>query len=47
MNKPLISLINKKIEQLERYNEITSRMIYEDIEGVGELIEPSGHYHIT
>jgi|ADurb_Total_1113_FD_contig_71_383975_length_1258_multi_2_in_0_out_0_3 hypothetical protein len=39
MNKPLISLINKKIEQLERYNEITSRMIYEDIEGVGELIE--------
>jgi hypothetical protein len=39
MNKPLIGLINKKIEQLERYNEITSRMIYEDIEGVGELIE--------
>lgn len=39
MNKPLISLVNKKIEQLERYSEITSRMIYEDIEGVGDLIE--------
>ena len=39
MNRPLISLVNKKIEQLERYNEITSRMIYEDVEGVGELID--------
>ena len=38
-NKPLISLVDKKIREMERYSEITNRMLYEDIDGVGELIE--------
>ncbi len=39
MDKILIDLIDKKINQLEHFNEITSQMLYEDIDGVGELIE--------
>lgn len=39
MTKKLINLIDKKIEQLERFNEITSQILYEDIDGVGQLIE--------
>lgn len=39
MNKPLLSLIDGKIEQLERYGQITSQMVYEDIDSFDELIE--------
>ncbi len=39
MDPRLLGLVDKKIEQLRHYNEITSRIIYEDIDGVGELIE--------
>ena len=39
MNSKLLQLADKKIEQMQHYNEITSRMIYEDIDGVGELID--------
>ncbi len=39
MNQPLIGLVDKKIRQLQRYNQITSQMIYEDIDGVGDLID--------
>ena len=39
MNPKLLGLVEKKIEQLRHYNEITSRIIYEDIDGVGELID--------
>lgn len=39
MNKPLIGLVDRKIQEMERYKEITNRMIYEDIDGVEELIE--------
>ena len=39
MDPRLLELTDKKIEQLRHYNEITSRIIYEDIDGVGELIE--------
>lgn len=38
-SKPLLGLVDKKIREMERYNEITNRMIYEDIDGVDELIE--------
>lgn len=39
MDPKLLGLVDKKIEQLRHYNDITSRIIYEDIDGVGELIE--------
>ncbi len=39
MENTLLSLADKKIEQMERYNEITSKLIYEDIDGVGELLD--------
>lgn len=39
MDDKLLSLADKKIGQMEHFNEITSKMIYEDIDGVGELIE--------
>lgn len=38
MNPRLLDLVDKKIEQLRHYNDITSQIIYEDIDGVGELI---------
>ena len=38
-NKPLLNLVDRKIREMERYSEITNRMLYEDIDGVGELIE--------
>lgn len=38
-SKPLLSLVNRRIQEMERYNEITNRMVYEDIDGVEELIE--------
>lgn len=38
-NKPLLNLVNRKLREMERYSEITNRMLYEDIDGVGELIE--------
>lgn len=37
-NKPLIDLMDRKIHEMERYSEITNRMLYEDIDGVGELL---------
>ncbi len=37
-NKPLLNLVDKKIREMERYSEITNRMLYEDVDGVGELI---------
>ena len=39
MDNKLLSLADKKIEQMEHFNDITSKIIYEDIDGVGELIE--------
>ena len=38
-NKPLLKLVDRKISEMERYSEITNRMLYEDIDGVGELLE--------
>ena len=38
MDEKLLNLADKKIEQMQRYNDITSQIIYEDIDGVGELI---------
>ncbi|MBQ7783278.1 MAG: hypothetical protein IJ368_04840 [Oscillospiraceae bacterium] len=38
MDPRLLKLVDKKIEQLRHYNEITSQIIYEDVDGVGELI---------
>ncbi len=38
-NKPLLNLMDRKLREMERYSEITNRMLYEDIDGVGELIE--------
>ncbi len=35
----ILDLVDSKIQQMERYSEITNRMLYEDIDGVGELIE--------
>lgn len=37
-NKPLLNLVDRKINEMERYSEITNRMLYEDIDGVGELL---------
>ncbi|MDE5576480.1 MAG: hypothetical protein K2J11_03725 [Oscillospiraceae bacterium] len=37
-NKPLLNLVDRKIHEMERYSEITNRMLYEDIDGVGELL---------
>lgn len=37
-NRPLLNLVDRKIREMERYSEITNRMLYEDIDGVGELI---------
>ncbi|MCM1522982.1 MAG: hypothetical protein NC120_00850 [Ruminococcus sp.] len=39
MDSRLLKLVDQKIEQLKHYNEITSQIIYEDIDGVGELIQ--------
>ena len=39
MDEKLLNLADKKIEQMQRYNDITSQIIYEDIDGVGELID--------
>lgn len=39
MDDKLLSLADKKIEQMEHFNDITSKIIYEDIDGVGELVE--------
>ena len=38
MNR-IFDLVDQKVQQMERYSEITNRMLYEDIDGVGELIE--------
>ncbi len=38
MNR-IFDLVDQKAQQMERYSEITNRMLYEDIDGVGELIE--------
>lgn len=38
-DRPLLNLVDRKIREMERYSEITNRMLYEDIDGVGELIE--------
>ena len=38
MNR-IFDLVDKKVQQMERYSEITNRMLYEDIDGVGELID--------
>lgn len=39
MNKALINLVDRKIQEMERYKEITNQMIYEDIDGVEELMD--------
>lgn len=39
MNRPIIDLMDDKISQLERYNEVTTQIISEDIDSVGDLIE--------
>ncbi len=39
MNRPIIDLMDDKISQLERYNEVTSQIISEDIDSVADLIE--------
>lgn len=39
MNKPLIGLVDRKIQEMERYKEITNQMVYEDIDGVEELMD--------
>ena len=38
-NKPLLNLVDRKIQEMERYSEITNQMLYEDIDGVGEIID--------
>ncbi|MCH5192570.1 MAG: hypothetical protein J1F11_01310 [Oscillospiraceae bacterium] len=38
-SRPLLKLIDRKIQEMERYSEITNQMLYEDIDGVGELID--------
>ncbi|MBQ8826373.1 MAG: hypothetical protein IJ007_04720 [Oscillospiraceae bacterium] len=38
MNKPIIDLMDDKISQLERYNEVTAQIISEDLDSVGDLI---------
>lgn len=37
-SNPLLNLVDRKIHEMERYSEITNRMLYEDIDGVGELL---------
>lgn len=39
MDEKLLRLADEKIEQMRHYNEITSRMIYEGVDGMGELID--------
>lgn len=39
LNRPIIDLIDDKIRQLERYNEITEQMMTEDIDSFGNLLE--------
>ncbi len=39
MSKPIIDLMDDKIKQLERYNEVTTQIISEDIDSVGELLD--------
>ena len=39
MDKKLTELLDKRIEQAERYHEISSKMIYEDIDGVTEMLD--------
>lgn len=39
MNKSLIGLVDRKIQEMERYKEITNQMVYEDIDGVEELMD--------
>ena len=39
MDPRILELVDKKIEQMRHFNDITSRIIYEDIDGVEELIE--------
>ncbi len=38
LNRPIIDLMDDKIRQLERYNEVTEKIIYEDLDTVGDLI---------
>lgn len=38
-SKPLLNLVDRKIQEMERYSEITNQMLYEDIDGVGDLID--------
>jgi predicted nucleic acid-binding Zn-ribbon protein len=35
----LVALIDKKIAQLERFNEITALMLYEDVDGMEHLLD--------
>lgn len=37
-SRPLLNLIDRKINEMERYKEITNQMIYEDIDGAEELM---------
>jgi len=39
MAHKLVELIDKKILQLERFNEITSQMLYEDIDAMEQLLD--------
>ena len=39
MNDDILSLMDKKIEQAESYREISNKMIYEDIDGVNEMLD--------
>lgn len=39
MDRRILELVDMKIEQMRHFNDITSRIIYEDIDGVEELIE--------
>lgn len=39
MDKKLTELLDKRIEQAERYHEISSKMVYEDIDGVTEMLD--------
>ena len=37
--KKLTELLDKRIEQAERYHQISSKMVYEDIDGVTEMLD--------
>ncbi|MCL2053911.1 MAG: hypothetical protein FWG90_05660 [Oscillospiraceae bacterium] len=39
MNDRIIELVDKKIKQLEQFNEVTSRMLYEDIGEMDNLLD--------